>query len=115
MTTDTTLTAEDWIARAAQVAPRTDLFIDGRFERAASGRTFDDIAGRDGSLIARVAEGDAVDVDRAVAAGATGAGASRGRGARSTIGAGAISRPPRERRSSSGSPTLSASTSTSLP
>src|SRR3954468_2529155 len=68
MTTDTTLTAEDWIARAAQVAPRTDLFIDGRFEPAASGRTFDDIAGRNGSLIARIAEGDAVDVDRAVAA-----------------------------------------------
>src|SRR3954469_23970169 len=68
MTTDTTLTAEDWIARAAKVAPRTDLFIDGRFEPAASGRTFDDIAGRDGSLIARVAEADAVDVDRAVAA-----------------------------------------------
>ncbi|MFL5710200.1 MAG: aldehyde dehydrogenase [Chloroflexota bacterium] len=61
-------TAEDWIARAAAVAPRTEFFIDGRFEPAASGRTFDDIAGRDGSLIARVAEGDAEDVDRAVAA-----------------------------------------------
>ena len=35
---------------------------------AASGRTFDDIAGRDGSLIARVAEGAPEDVDRAVAA-----------------------------------------------
>src|SRR3954470_20558801 len=68
MTTDTTLTAEDWIARAAQIAPRTELFIDGRFEPAASGRTFDDIAGRDGSRIAQVAEGDADDVDRAVAA-----------------------------------------------
>src|SRR3954447_21695250 len=68
MTTDTAATAEDWIARAAKVAPRTDLFIDGHFEPAASGRTFDDIAGRNGSLIARIAEGDAVDVDRAVAA-----------------------------------------------
>ena len=29
--------------------PRTELFIDGRFVPAASGRTFDDIAGRDGS------------------------------------------------------------------
>ena len=48
--------------------PRTELFIDGGFVPAASGRTFDDIAGRDGSLIARVAEGGAEDVDRAVAA-----------------------------------------------
>jgi acyl-CoA reductase-like NAD-dependent aldehyde dehydrogenase len=35
---------------------------------AASGRTFDDIAGRDGSTIAAVAEGGIEDVDRAVAA-----------------------------------------------
>ena len=35
---------------------------------AASGRTFDDIAGRDGSRIAAVAEGGVEDVDRAVAA-----------------------------------------------
>ncbi len=35
---------------------------------AASGRTFADIAGRDGSTIANVSEGDAEDVDRAVAA-----------------------------------------------
>ena len=35
-----------------RVAPRTELFIDGRFVPAASGRTFDDIAGRDGSVIA---------------------------------------------------------------
>ncbi len=61
-------TATDWVARAAAVAPRTELFIDGRFVPAASGRTFDDIAGRDGSRIAAVAEGDAEDVDRAVAA-----------------------------------------------
>jgi hypothetical protein len=51
-------TAEDWLARAAAVQPRTELFIDGRFEPAASGRTFDDIAGRDGTTIARIAEGD---------------------------------------------------------
>jgi len=64
----TTLTAADWLARAEAVAPRTELFIDGRFVPAASGRTFDDVAGRDGSIIARVAEGGAEDVDRAVAA-----------------------------------------------
>ncbi len=61
-------TAADWLARAAAIEPRTEAFIDGRFVPAASGRTFDDIAGRDGSVIARVAEGDGEDVDRAVAA-----------------------------------------------
>jgi acyl-CoA reductase-like NAD-dependent aldehyde dehydrogenase len=61
-------TKADWLARAAAISPRTELFIDGRFEPAASGRTFDDIAGRDGSRIARVAEGGTEDVDRAVAA-----------------------------------------------
>jgi acyl-CoA reductase-like NAD-dependent aldehyde dehydrogenase len=50
------------------IEPRTELFIDGHYEPAASGRTFDDIAGRDGSRIAQVAEGDVEDVDRAVAA-----------------------------------------------
>ena len=33
------LTAEDWLERAATVKPRTELFIDGRFVAAASGRT----------------------------------------------------------------------------
>ncbi len=70
MSTDTTppLTAADWLARAAAIAPRTELFVDGRFGPAASGRTFDDIAGRDGSRIAAVAEGGVEDVHRAVAA-----------------------------------------------
>jgi acyl-CoA reductase-like NAD-dependent aldehyde dehydrogenase len=63
-----TLAATDWIARAAAVAPRTEAFIDGRFVPAASGRVYDDIAGRDGSVITRVADGDVEDVDRAVAA-----------------------------------------------
>jgi acyl-CoA reductase-like NAD-dependent aldehyde dehydrogenase len=69
MTTDASKpTTEDWIARAAAITPRTELFIDGRYEPAATGRTFDDVAGRDGTTIARVAEGSAEDVDRAVAA-----------------------------------------------
>ncbi|CAN5620652.1 aldehyde dehydrogenase [soil metagenome] len=70
MTTDASapLALADWLDRAARVSPRTDMFIDGRFVPAASGRTFDDIAGRDGSLIARIAEGGEEDVDRAVAA-----------------------------------------------
>jgi acyl-CoA reductase-like NAD-dependent aldehyde dehydrogenase len=61
-------TATDWLEAAALVQPRNELFIDGAFRPAASGRTFDDIAGRDGSRITAVAEGGLEDVDRAVAA-----------------------------------------------
>jgi acyl-CoA reductase-like NAD-dependent aldehyde dehydrogenase len=61
-------TADDWIARAASLKPRTELFIDGRFEPAASGRTFSDVTGRDGSVIAEVAEAGHEDVSRAIAA-----------------------------------------------
>ena len=61
-------TAEEWIARAAAIRPRTELFIDGAFVPAASGRTFADVTGRDGSTIAHVAEAGAEDVERAVAA-----------------------------------------------
>ena len=68
MSGTTAATTADWLARAAAIVPRTELFVDGRFGPAASGRTFDDIAGRDGSRIAAVAEGGVEDVDRAVAA-----------------------------------------------
>jgi acyl-CoA reductase-like NAD-dependent aldehyde dehydrogenase len=61
-------TAADWLARASAIDPRNEVFIDGRFVSAASGRTFDDVAGRDGRTITQVAEGDAEDIDRAVAA-----------------------------------------------
>ena len=61
-------TAADWIARADAVEPRNEAFIDGRFVPAASGRTFDDVAGRDGRVITRVAEGGSEDIDRAVGA-----------------------------------------------
>jgi acyl-CoA reductase-like NAD-dependent aldehyde dehydrogenase len=61
-------TAADWIARAGELEPRNQLFIDGQFAPAASGRTFDDIAGRDGRVITSVAEGGTEDIDRAVAA-----------------------------------------------
>jgi acyl-CoA reductase-like NAD-dependent aldehyde dehydrogenase len=66
--TATAPTTADWIARAEAIEPRNELFIDGRFVPAASGRTFDDVAGRDGRVITRVAEGGVEDVDRAVAA-----------------------------------------------
>ncbi len=58
----------DWLEAAALVQPRNELFIDGSFTPALSGRTFDDIAGRDGSPITAVAEAGPEDVDRAVAA-----------------------------------------------
>ncbi|GGV36612.1 aldehyde dehydrogenase [Actinomadura cremea] len=54
--------------RAAALTPPTRLFIDGAFVDAASGATFDRVSPRDGTVIARVAEGDETDVDRAVAA-----------------------------------------------
>jgi acyl-CoA reductase-like NAD-dependent aldehyde dehydrogenase len=59
---------DDWLSRAAALQPRSEAFIDGRFVPAASGRTFTDIAPRDGRPIAEVAESDATDVDRAVVA-----------------------------------------------
>ena len=61
-------TATDWLEAAALVQPRNELFIDGAFGPALTGKTFDDIAGRDGSRITAVAEGGVEDVDRAVAA-----------------------------------------------
>jgi 4-guanidinobutyraldehyde dehydrogenase/NAD-dependent aldehyde dehydrogenase len=62
------LTTADWIERAGAITPRTELFIDGSFVPAVSGKTFADIAGRDGSTIAQVSEGGEEDIDRAVAA-----------------------------------------------
>jgi aminomuconate-semialdehyde/2-hydroxymuconate-6-semialdehyde dehydrogenase len=53
---------------AADAPRRLQLFIDGRFVDAASGRTFPDISPIDGRVIATVAEAGAEDVDRAVKA-----------------------------------------------
>jgi acyl-CoA reductase-like NAD-dependent aldehyde dehydrogenase len=47
---------------------RTDAFIDGRFVPAADGRTFDDLAPRDGEVLAAVARGGGAEVDAAVGA-----------------------------------------------
>ncbi|MFD0902960.1 aldehyde dehydrogenase [Actinomadura sediminis] len=73
--------------RAAALTPPTRLFIDGAFVDAASGATFGCVSPRNGTVIARVAEGAETDVDRAVAAAR--AAFEDGRWAR---------RPPRERR-----------------
>lgn len=62
-----TIVKTDWHARAATLAPRSGVFIEGRFRAAASGATFDCISPIDGRVIAKVAAGDAADVDLAVA------------------------------------------------
>jgi acyl-CoA reductase-like NAD-dependent aldehyde dehydrogenase len=58
----------DWRERAAALEINGQAFIDGRYVRAASGATFDDVSPIDGQVIARVASTDQADVDRAVAA-----------------------------------------------
>ena len=60
---------QDWKSRAAALTFRDRAFIDGRFTDAASGRTFDSVNPATGEVLAQVAEGDAVDIDRAVSAG----------------------------------------------
>ncbi|EKV28123.1 Aldehyde dehydrogenase [Caenispirillum salinarum AK4] len=62
------LSHDDYQKLAADFRPRTQLFIDGRFVDAESGKTFDDVSPRDGKVIAQVAEGDAADIDAAVKA-----------------------------------------------
>ena len=60
--------ADHWLALAAKLVPRTQVFIGGRFVDAASGETFDDVSPRDGRVVAKVASGDAEDIDQAVRA-----------------------------------------------
>src|SRR6184192_1387171 len=60
--------ANSWHERARTLEFRTQAFIDGRYVDAASGSTFDSINPGTGKLLARVAAGDAEDVNRAVAA-----------------------------------------------
>jgi acyl-CoA reductase-like NAD-dependent aldehyde dehydrogenase len=55
-----------WHERARMLEFRTQAFIDGRYLDAASGATFDCINPATGKLLARVAAGDAEDVNRAV-------------------------------------------------
>ncbi|WP_295917305.1 aldehyde dehydrogenase family protein, partial [uncultured Xanthomonas sp.] len=61
-------TRDAWQALADTLRPRTQAFIDGRYVDAASGKTFDCISPIDGRLLGHVAEGEAADIDRAVAA-----------------------------------------------
>jgi acyl-CoA reductase-like NAD-dependent aldehyde dehydrogenase len=56
----------DWHARARELSIRSQAFIGGAYTPAASGATFDRISPIDGRVIAKVAECDEQDVDRAV-------------------------------------------------
>jgi len=62
-------TYDDWKSRAAALSFRVQAFIDGRFTDAASGKTFASVNPATGEILAQVAECDAEDVNRAVAAG----------------------------------------------
>lgn len=59
-------TLADWRARAAALAPRTQLLIDGQWRDAADGATLACVNPADGRSWARVAAGGSGDVDRAV-------------------------------------------------
>jgi 4-guanidinobutyraldehyde dehydrogenase / NAD-dependent aldehyde dehydrogenase len=58
----------EWQARAEALSIRTQAFIDGAYVDAASGKTFDCISPIDGLSRGRIAECEAEDVERAVAA-----------------------------------------------
>ncbi|KAK8463047.1 hypothetical protein SEVIR_1G312800v4 [Setaria viridis] len=60
-------TTEEPIQPAVEIK-HTQLLINGNFVDAASGKTFPTLDPRTGEVIARVAEGDSEDIDRAVAA-----------------------------------------------
>ncbi len=62
----TDLSHADWKDRAAKLTFRTQVFIDGAFHPAASGKTFASINPATGRALAEVASGDAKDIDRAV-------------------------------------------------
>jgi gamma-glutamyl-gamma-aminobutyraldehyde dehydrogenase/4-guanidinobutyraldehyde dehydrogenase/NAD-dependent aldehyde dehydrogenase len=64
-------TYEQWRDRAAGLAARTGLFIDGAFAPAADGATFTTVSPRDGSELANVSAAATADVDRAVRAART--------------------------------------------
>jgi gamma-glutamyl-gamma-aminobutyraldehyde dehydrogenase/4-guanidinobutyraldehyde dehydrogenase/NAD-dependent aldehyde dehydrogenase len=58
----------DWPAEAGRLSFRDKAFINGQFVPAATGRTFDNISPIDGRILAKIAAGDAEDIDRAVKA-----------------------------------------------
>ena len=69
LTTAEPTTLAHWTDLAADVTPRTGVFIDGQFRDAQSGETFESINPATGELLARVASAQDADVDAAVASG----------------------------------------------
>jgi len=57
----------DWRELAKTLTPRTQAFIDGKYQPAVSGATFDCINPANGQVIAQVASCDAADIELAVA------------------------------------------------
>jgi acyl-CoA reductase-like NAD-dependent aldehyde dehydrogenase len=57
----------NWQQRAFDLKPQSQLFIDGHYVDAASGKTFENFSPSDGHLICNVASGDIEDINRAVA------------------------------------------------
>lgn len=62
-------TLDDWTRLAGDIAPRTEIFIDGKYRAALSGATFDSINPATGELIAAVSSAESHDVDAAVVSG----------------------------------------------
>jgi 4-(gamma-glutamylamino)butanal dehydrogenase len=60
-------TLADWTQLAAEIKPRTEIFINGDFRAAISGATFDSVNPATGDLIAPVSSAGSADVDAAVA------------------------------------------------
>jgi gamma-glutamyl-gamma-aminobutyraldehyde dehydrogenase len=58
----------DFHERASELSFETRLFIDGKFQDAQSGKTFETKNPATGTVLTRVAEGDSADIDFAVAA-----------------------------------------------
>ncbi len=63
--------SEDWKAQAINLNIRNQAFIDGEYVDAVSGKTFDCINPATGEVLTEIAECDAADVERAVAAART--------------------------------------------
>ena len=64
-------TFDDWQKKAANLHIQNKAFIGGKFVDARSGKQFQSINPADGTVLAEVAEGDAADIDAAVAAART--------------------------------------------
>jgi len=65
---DRPTTKAAWLERAAALEPEGRAFIDGAYVSALSGKTFAKASPIDGRVFAQVADCDAADIDRAVAA-----------------------------------------------